>query len=66
MLSVLVSNGGVEEPAVAVYLIGDALNRLSTDAEGAREYNEFVEVLAVQHPLYWFHPTMLFCRQSFK
>ena len=51
MLGIRVRNGEVEEPAVAVYLIGNALNRLNTDAEGAREYNEFVEVLAVQHPL---------------
>ena len=48
MLKVLVSNEGVEEPAVAVYLMGNALNRLNTDAEGARE---FVEVRILPVPL---------------
>ena len=41
----LVCNEGVEEPAVAVYLIGNALNRLNTDAGSVHEYNEFIEVM---------------------
>ena len=34
----LVRNEGVEEPAVAVYLIGNTLNGLNTDAESVHEY----------------------------
>ena len=62
----LVSNEGVEEPAVAIYLIGNALNGLNTDAESVHEYNEFIEVTKPTLYIIWFHISVLSCRQSFK
>ena len=39
VLQLQASSGGVEEPAVAVYLIGNAINKLITIAKNSHEYN---------------------------